>query len=147
MYKFGKSSRARLDTCHPDIVAILEEAIKIYDFSVISGIRTTEEQQALYKKGVSQCDGVNKKSKHQGDGKVSWAVDIVPYKKGLNPFDTEELNIRRFYFLMGIVKATAIRLKTENRISHDIRFGIDWDGDHVFTDQSFHDCPHFELVK
>lgn len=27
-----------------------------------------------------------------------------------------------------------------------IRWGGDWDGDWIHTDQSFHDLPHFELV-
>jgi peptidoglycan L-alanyl-D-glutamate endopeptidase CwlK len=151
MYKFGKRSQKNLGTCHKDIQTILYEVIKIYDFSVIDGMRTSEEQQALYHKGMSTLDGINKKSKHQGrpdrEGKlVSYAVDIMPYKAGTNAFSGKDLDTRRFYFLMGLVKATAVRLLEEGKISHRVRFGIDWDNDDVYTDQTFHDAPHFELV-
>jgi hypothetical protein len=151
-YLFGKKSLKNLETCHKDIQAILNEVIKYYDFSVISGIRTTEEQQTLFKEGKSKLDGVNQKSKHQGreddaGNIVSFAVDICPYKPGTNAFSGKELDTRRFYYLMGMVKATAKRLKDQGVISYDVRFGIDWDGDDVFSDQNFHDAPHFELVE
>jgi len=48
---------------------------------------------------------------------------------------------------MGIIKAVAVKLKSENKIKHFVRFGIDWDGDDTFTDQTFDDMPHFELIK
>jgi len=151
-YTFGKRSSNNLVTCHQDIQLILKEVIKYYDFSVISGIRTTEEQHALFKDGKSKLDGINKKSKHQGrlndDGDiVSFAVDIMPYKKGSNAFSGNEKDLARFYFIMGLVKATAMRLLEEGVITHGIRFGLDWDGDDIYDDQNFDDLPHFELVK
>jgi peptidoglycan L-alanyl-D-glutamate endopeptidase CwlK len=151
LYKFGKKSKKLLKTCHPDIQLILNEVIKFYDFSVISGLRTTKEQQSLFKAGRSKLDGINKKSKHQGkpdsDGNiVSYAVDIMPYKKGTNAFSGKKKDSARFYFLMGLVKGTAIKLLQEGRISHEVRFGLDWDGDDIFIDQHFDDLPHFELV-
>ena len=44
MYKFGNTSQDRLKTCNPLIQEILEEAIKIVDFSVICGHRTKESK-------------------------------------------------------------------------------------------------------
>ena len=147
MYKFGKRSRSRLDTCHPDMIIIMEEVIKLYDFSVLEGLRPLEKQQEYFETGRSKLDGVNKKSKHQDDGSgKSRAIDIMPYKKGTNAFSGQEKDQRRFYYLAGIVKATAARLKEEGKISHSIRWGGDWDGDDVYTDQNFDDLPHFELV-
>ena len=151
MPSFGKRSKKNLDTCHKDIQAICNELIKFYDFSVIYGIRTTQEQMDLYAQGRSKLDGVTKKSKHQGrpddEGEiVSWAVDIMPYKKGTNAFSGKEKDARRFYAMMGMVKAIAFRLKEEGVISHNVRFGMDWDSDDVFDDQRFDDLPHFELV-
>lgn len=149
-YSFGKSSKAKLDTCHKDIQAICNELIKLYDFSVIYGIRTQEEQVQLFKEGKSKLDGIKQKSKHQGamvDGKmVSMAVDLMPYKKGENAFSGNEKDDRRFYTMMGMVKAIAFRLKEEGKITHDVRFGLDWDGDDTYRDQTFDDLPHFELV-
>lgn len=152
MYSFGSKSQERLNTCHKDIQAICNEVIKFYDFSIISGIRTLEEQQELFMLGKSKLDGVNQKSKHQGrpdesGNIVSFAVDIMPWKKGTNAFSGDEKDDRRFYMLMGMVKAVAERLYEEGKITHGVRFGLDWDGDDTFKDQTFDDLPHLELVE
>ncbi len=152
MYKFGKKSLIQLKTCHKDIQIILNEIIKFYDFSVLEGIRTTERQQSLFADGRSKLDGINKLSKHQGKedengNMVSFAVDVMPYKKGTNAFEVHEKERARFYMLMGMVKATTKRLIEEEKISHDVRFGLDWDGDDTFRDNGFDDLPHAELIK
>lgn len=147
MYRFSKVSRDRLNTCHKDIISICEEVIKVYDFSVIEGIRTTEMQQEHFRNGRSEMDGVKKKSKHQDDGTgKSRAIDIMPVKKGENAFSGKEKDNRRFYYLAGLMKMAAIRLKAEGKITHDLRWGGDWDSDDIYTDQNFDDLPHFELV-
>ena len=148
MYKFSEKSLSRLKTCHPDIQAILNELIKIYDFSIIEGIRSTQRQQELFNAGKSKLDGITKKSKHQdldGSG-LSHAVDIMPYKKGTNAFSGQEKDDRRFYMMMGMVKAISEQLIKEGKITHRVRFGLDWDGDDTFKDQTFDDLPHFELI-
>ncbi len=145
MYKFGNRSRKNLNTCHKDIQTILEEVIKFYDFSVIEGYRTIERQQELYNQGRSHIDGVTRKGNHNYN--PSMAVDIIPYKKYTNPFSGKEKDNRRFYFMMGLVRATAERLLIEGKIDHLVRFGLDWDGDDIYTDQNFDDLPHFELIK
>ena len=147
-YRFGRRSRARLDTCHPDIIKIMEEVIKIYDFSVLEGLRTAEKQLEYFETGRSQLDGVNKLSKHQdhGDG-LSYAIDIMPYKKGSNAFSGKQKDKARFYYLGGVVKMAAYRLLEAGEITHTIRWGADWDSDDLFDDQNFDDLPHFELKK
>lgn len=144
MYSFGSKSMERLDTCHEDIKAIMNEVIKVYDVSVLEGHRTQETQMQYYADGKSNLDGVTIKSKHQSF--PSMAIDIMPYKKGTNAFSGKESDNRRFYLMMGIVKAVATKLKEEGKISHNVRFGLDWDGDDTYSDQNFHDIPHFELV-
>lgn len=151
MYNFGTKSQERLETCHADIQTILNAAIKLYDFSVIYGIRTTEEQQELYREGKSTLDGVKVKSKHQGrkdeNGDiVSYAADLMPYKKGTNAFSGKEVDTRRFYFLMGLIRAVSDRLLEEGKITHKVRFGLDWDSDDVYDDQHFNDIDHMELI-
>lgn len=142
-YQFSKASRDKLDTCHKDIQLILEELIKYYDFSVVEGHRTKETQMKYFAEGKSKLDGVHKLSKHQSY--PSMAVDIMPWKKGTNAFSGRELDTRRFYMMMGMVKAITAKLLEEGKITHTVRFGLDWDGDDTFTDQTFHDMPHFEL--
>lgn len=143
MYKFSEQSLNRLNTCHQDIIEICKELIQMYDFSVLEGHRTLKEQQEHYKAGRSKIDGVNQKSKHQSY--PSMAIDIMPYAEGTNAFSGKELDERRFYMMMGMVKAISEILYKEGKITHRVRFGLDWDGDDTFTDQTFHDMPHFEL--
>jgi len=68
------------------------------------------------------------------------AVDAVPY-----PIDWEDT--KRMIFFAGFVICTAKRLKKEGKISHDIRWGGDWDRDTELKDNRFQDYPHFELRK
>lgn len=143
-YVFSKKSLDKLETCHKDIQTILKELIQYYDFSIVEGHRSQETQMKYFAEGKSKLDGVHKKSKHQSY--PSMAVDIMPWKKGTNAFSGKELDNRRFYLMMGMIKAIAYRLKDEGTITHSVRFGLDWDGDDTFADQTFHDLPHFELV-
>lgn len=147
-YNFGKRSRARLNTCHQDLIKICEEVIKVYDFSVLEGIRTAEKQLEYFETGRSKLDGVKKLSKHQdqGDG-LSHAIDLMPYKKGSNAFSGKQKDLARFYYLGGLMKMAAAKLLEEGKISHTLRWGADWNSNDLFDDQNFDDCPHFELKK
>jgi len=144
MYRFGTRSIGNLNELHEDLQVIMDELIKVYDFSIIEGHRSLETQKKYYREGKSTLNGVTRKSKHQSY--PSLAADIMPYKKGTNAFSGNELDSRRFYMMMGMLKVIAIRLKAKGKITHDIRLGMDWDGDETFTDQNFHDLPHVELV-
>ena len=62
------------------------------------------------------------------------AVDVVPY-----PIDWKDR--ARFYHFVGFVRGIASQKGIK------IRTGADWDGDHLFNDQTFHDLPHFELLE
>lgn len=138
MPKFGKRSKEALDSCHPDLKEIMNEAIKYYDFSVLEGHRSVERQLALYTDGKSKIDGVKKKGKH--NYYPSRAVDIVPY-----PVDWEDAN--RFHFLAGLIFGIAERLRVEGKITHKLRWGGDFNMNMDFEDQKFIDYPHFELIK
>lgn len=151
MYSFGQRSLTHFNTLHKDLQLILLELIKIYDVSIISGIRTDAEQHALYLDEKSTLDGISKKSKHQGrkdeDGNiVSFAVDLMPYKKGTNAFSGKQNDVYRFYFMMGLLKSISFKLLEEGKITHKIRLGMDWDSDDVYFDQNFNDLPHAELI-
>lgn len=147
MANFGSKSMKQLITCHVDIQKILMEVIKHYDFSVLEGLRTAERQAELFADGKSTLDGVNKLSKHQSELGISMAVDIMPYKKKTNAFSGHEKDDRRFYTLMGMVKQASEKLLEEGEITHKVRFGLDWDGDDTYRDNSFDDLPHMELIR
>lgn len=129
MYKFGSASQRNLNTCHPLLQEICNEAIKIVDFSVICGHRTEEEQNEAFNNNNSKVQWPN--SKH--NKKPSHAVDVVPY-----PVDWT--NIKRFAHLMGILRGIAAAKGIK------VRIGADWDMDGDITDHEFMDWPHIELV-
>jgi len=143
MASFGSKSRERLNTCHSDLKLICNEVIKTFDFSVLEGSRTYSKQREYFKAGRSKLDGVKHKSKHQSLPK-SEAVDIAPY-----PIDFKQIekSKARFYLLAGMMFQASERLFDEGKITHKLRWGGDWDGDKEFSDQSFDDLPHFELVR
>jgi peptidoglycan L-alanyl-D-glutamate endopeptidase CwlK len=56
MYTLGPRSKQRLKGVHPDLVKVVERAIKItdVDFTVLEGLRTPERQKELVEAGASQ---------------------------------------------------------------------------------------------
>lgn len=132
MYSFGPTSQKKLETCDERLQALLNEAIKVIDFSVIEGHRTKELQDRYFKAKTSKLRWPN--SKH--NTYPSLAVDIAPY-----PIRWEgPKSAARFYYLQGIVMGLAVSMGIK------IRFGGDWDGDGDITDQKFDDLPHIELI-
>jgi hypothetical protein len=129
MYSFGDSSQARLDTCHPLLQEICEEAIKYIDFSVICGHRTEEAQTQAVLDKASKVNFPD--SKH--NSMPSMAVDVAPY-----PIDWD--NNTRFAHLIGLIRGIAAMKGIK------IRTGSDWDSDGDITDHKFMDWPHFELI-
>ena len=130
MAEFGTSSRKKLETCHPDLMALCELVIETYDFTVLEGYRSDARQEELFRQNKSKLRAGQ--SKHNND--PSLAVDIAPY-----PIDWE--NTQRFYLLAGMMFQAAADLGLR------IRWGGDWDRDWIHTDQTFHDLPHFELLE
>lgn len=145
MASFGKKSKDKLSTVHPKLQLVMNEAIKVYDFTVLYGQRTVEEQFELYKQGrqlqsngtwkkvgstVTELDGKVKKSKHNYS--PSLAVDIAPY-----PIDWN--NIQRFKDVAKIV------LQCSKNLNIKIIWGADWDMDGNIEEHKFKDFPHFEL--
>jgi len=138
MPSFGDTSKARLLTCHHDLIVVMNSAITHGpDFSVLCGHRSTGEQQRLYAQGrttpgpiVTQIDGINDLSNHNAN--PSTAIDIAPY-----PIDWK--NTSRFMILAGYV------LGVSQGLGIDLKWGGDWDGDFDNKDERFSDLPHFEL--
>jgi peptidoglycan L-alanyl-D-glutamate endopeptidase CwlK len=144
MYSFGEKSKERLNTCHIDLRTICNEVIKYIDFSILEGTRSLAKQQEYFNAGKSKLDGITQKSKHQRT--PSLAIDIMPYTKGTNPFDGDNKSKARFYLLAGYMLMASEQLYDRGDIQYKLRWGGDWDSDKNFSDQSFDDLPHFELI-
>lgn len=137
MYKFSTNSQRKLSECHQDIQIICNELIKHIDFTVVTGYRSPSEQLEKVRQGFSKV----KVGKH--NSLPSMAIDIQPY-----PLETSGGKTKReqFYFLAGYFMGIAKRLKDEGLITHDVRFGGDWDKDGEIIDNGFDDLYHFELI-
>ena len=79
-FKFSQRSLRRFKGVNPDLVKVIKLALKKspVDITVVSGVRTAEEQNKLFKDGKSQKDGFRHKSRHQ----FGEAIDIVPFVDG-----------------------------------------------------------------
>lgn len=140
MASFGTRSLNTLKGIHPDLVKVMQEAIKDtpVDFTITDGVRTTAQQQALYAKGrtapggkVTNADGVKNKSNHQvkADG-YGYAIDLCPYVDGKVDYNDDSDSLK---VIAAHIKATAKCLGV------NIGWGGDWKGSW--------DKPHFELKK
>ena len=155
MATYGNKSQTNLNTAHPDLITVFNEVIHIFDNTIVYGHRDPSLQFELYKKGrlkeddgkwvifdkskvVTYCDGTKNKSDHNYT--PSRAVDAVPY-----PIDWKDTN--RMYYFAGHVKAIAIVLKAQGKITHDIGWGGDWDDDTGVDDQIFMDLAHYYIIN
>ena len=139
MPSFSHRSEAQLSSCHEDLQRIFREVVKSYDCTIDGGCRDSERQLELYRAGRSTV----KRGKH--NEVPSLAADVAPYPViWPDSQPTIELQIaamKRFVHFAGYVKRVA------DDLGIAIRWGGDWDGDGDFSDQTFHDLPHFELVQ
>ena len=144
-FTFGKRSREKLSQCHPDLQLIAEESLKLssIDFGISEGHRSVEKQQEYFRTGKSKVDGIKKKGKH--NYQPSLAFDFYAYIPGK---PSEAFSMHNLTYLAGVITATARRLYNEGKITHQLRWGANWDRDgEILTDQDFDDAPHVELKK
>ena len=109
MFSFGAKSKERLKGVHPDLVRVIEEAIKEspYDFFITQGLRTLEQQQALFNAGKSQTMRSRHLSGH--------AVDIAVIDNGTVTWDFDKY------------KAVADHIKAVAKLNDiPINWGGDW---------------------
>lgn len=135
-YKFSKRSLSHLNNLHQDLQRILLEAIKLFDFSIISSYRGAKEQDTYFYAG---------KSKHKYPGSKhnrlpSFAADLTPC-----PLDWNKRG--QFLLLAGVVIAVARRLKDDDIITHEIRIGADWNLNDDPDDEKFSDLGHIEIIE
>ena len=121
-FALGQRSKDRLTGVHPDLVKVIEEAIKEspLDFSITEGLRTKERQKELFDAGKSQT----MRSRHL----TGHAVDIAVIKDGTVTWDAQ------YYIpVLDHIKAVARQMEIP------IVCGGDW--------VSFKDYPHIELNR
>ena len=135
MPSFGKTSRARLSTCDIRWQNIMNEVIKYYDCTIITGHRGKEEQNIKVAEGTSEVSWPN--SKH--NSMPSMAIDVAPW-----PIPTEWGEAWKDRVKFYELKAIIFYETKKQGIS--IRWGGDWDRDYDYTDNSFDDLVHYEVL-
>lgn len=150
---FGNASRARLQTCDPRIIRIMEAVDALgFECVILVGHRGEAEQNSAFASGNSKLKWPQ--SKHNTF--PSLAVDVAPYDMQLRRIpwpvapkvwanaaqrNAYMKDLALFYFFAGAIKSIAAAQGVK------IRWGGDWDGDHDFHDNTFDDLVHFEIVE
>ena len=140
MYTLSQTSLDKLEGVHPNLVNFLEELILIspWDFRILRGVSTPEEQNKLYQQGrtikglkVTNCDGFRKKSNHQikYDG-LGYAVDIGVIVNGIYKGTWKDFHY--YQDIYNIAKDKGLLQK----------FNIEWGGN---CWRSFKDAPHWQI--
>ncbi len=138
-FKYGRSSIKRLDTIHPLLRQIFINVLNfgIMDISILYGVRSREDQNKLFEKGLSKLKWPKSKHNILETGAKSLAVDAAPFINGKASY-----NYNHCCYLAGLVMGEA------KRIGVHARWGGDWDEDgEAITDQTFNDLLHFELIQ
>ena len=131
MPHFSERSRQRLLTCDDRLVVVCSDAIRWFDFSVIYGHRSNEEQDALYAQGRTEPGNIvtnlrGGQSIHNTD--PSRAVDLAPYVPGRGVVWDD---VGLFHELYGVILCCASQRGIE----------IEWGGHWT----RFVDRPHFQV--
>ena len=136
-FKFGKASKSKLAGVKSIVVDLCLNALmeSKYDFSIIDGLRTAQEQNTIFKNGHSDCDGYQILSSHQS----GLAIDILPYVKDenqklINCFDYENIQVKVIY--QEVHRAF---LRTARKMGINLELGITYN----FGDE--HDYPHIQI--
>ena len=126
MFKLGQNSLNNRTGVDPRLIEISDRAIQIstLDFGIPSsgGMRTVEDQAALFTAGKSKCDGRTNKSYHQ----TGRALDVYAYVDGKASWEKEHLAI-----------VAVAMMQAANELGHK----LEWGG--LFI--SFTDMPHFQI--
>lgn len=138
MPHFSDESRKKLSSCDVRLQHLFNEVIKHVDCTILEGHRSEERQRQLLAEGATKVE----RSRH--NSKPSMAVDVAPYPIDWGNSGTSAQRlaaVQRFIYFGGFVKGLA------SYIGIPVRWGGDWNQNHVFGDQTFNDYVHFELPK
>ena len=139
MPSYSKSSKKKLETCHPYIQLIFNQIILEFDNTIVCGHRGKVAQMTAFLRKKSKLNWPN--SKHNNlikyNTPYSLAIDAAPYDEKMKAIDWNDLS--RIYYFAGRVmqKASDLGIK--------LRWGGDWDQDTETKDNTFNDLVHFEL--
>lgn len=133
-HKFSQTSESRMEGVDPRLVEIARRALFLspIDFGIpeFGGVRNDDEQAELFRKDLSKCDGVEKRSFHQpvpgGDG-LGKALDFFAFVRGKESWQKRHLSLIAAAFLQA---------------ANELGYRVEWGGLWV----SWQDYPHVQLI-
>ena len=133
-YRYGRRSTERLQSCDPDLILLMNEALADSacpsDITILEGHRGEERQNQMVAEKKSQLRWP--RSKHNSF--PSMAVDVAPYVGGSVSWDW-----KYYHPLAEHIKATWSRLQAEGKVVGELEWGGDW--------RSFKDGPHWQINR
>ena len=134
MYRFGQLSLERMKGVDKSLIEVAMRALRKSARRHDGGI---EEQNELFKKGVSKADGFNKPSYHQ----TGLAIDVIPYvtRAGIkgNAIYSKKINEKQRMAYFNIVAVCMLQAASESGVK--LTWGGNW--------QSFNDQPHYQIPR
>lgn len=130
---------------------LFNEVVRHRDCTILCGVRSKAEQDRLYNLKRSKLMWPNSKHNVRNPDDLAMAVDVAPYFADQDPSiiwptaaNTKLVYAKEcgiYYNFAGYIQAVADRMGVK------LKFGGDWNGNHRYTDQSFDDLVHWELVE
>lgn len=134
MARFADDSRRRLDKAHPLIVEVMERVIEVVDVTIGETWRSYETHQEYLAHDPPRTKVSYRETRHSR--RPSEAVHVLPYP------ELWQASTERWYYVGGLVVGVAHMALPDGVVW---RWGGDWDGDDIFSDQGFDDLAHHEL--
>lgn len=122
----NKKSIEKLNTCHPDIIRLVQAVDEVYPIQCICGHRGEKDQNAAFAGKFSKLKFPN--SKHNKT--PSLAADLVP-DPDRNPATIDWGDIKSFELMCLTIEQKADELGIKIRLGRDFKFK---------------DYPHLELI-
>jgi hypothetical protein len=146
-HNYGTSSKAKLLTCHDEIVLVMTEALKMtppsIDITIVHGFRDKPTQNGIDPRFTNKRWPASYHNAEDEAGEpCSDACDFAPYitlpsgKKGI-PWKDVSL----FAYVAGIIQAAASKLKIP------ITWGNDFDRDGSTEDSTLADVGHIQRTN
>lgn len=128
MSKFSNTSAQRLGTCHEDLQAVMNTAIKKVDFTILCGHRNQADQDKAFTEGHSKL----KWPHGEHNALPSNAVDISPY-----PLDWNDRK--------SFIDLSKVILGVADDLGIKLRWGGDFNMDGDKTTNDGWDPGHYEI--
>jgi peptidoglycan L-alanyl-D-glutamate endopeptidase CwlK len=152
--KYGERSLRNRKGVHPKLLLVMDTALAKVDHTIICGVRTHDEQAALFGQGRTAAElrakGLDPKLAKPGEPKVTWTLDtrhkINPRTGYGHAVDAIPAPFKGWDDKAGFDALYKAVMDAAKAHGVAVRSGMDWDRDGKPRERGETDSPHFELV-